>query len=122
MSNVTLHPIKLHRLERVIDGERYTVISAMLRGEFVGTVEVQCVHERAHIYFLFVAPAARRRGVATKLLEDCCAVAKRSGCKDVQLACSKTNKAALSLYLKRGFEMRGTSQLIGGPVLRRSLL
>jgi ribosomal protein S18 acetylase RimI-like enzyme len=52
---------------------------------------------------LFVAPKARRQGVAARLLDAAAAYARRSGAARLELATQRTNRPALALYRAKGF-------------------
>jgi ribosomal protein S18 acetylase RimI-like enzyme len=71
---------------------------------------------------LATAPAHRRRGVATALLEDVERSARRAGLKGVALDTGIENRAARALYEHYGFTQRGlrpapddrTARAVGG--------
>jgi len=52
---------------------------------------------------LFVAPAARGRGVAGQLVDAAAAHARRWGAARLELATQRTNARALALYAAKGF-------------------
>jgi ribosomal protein S18 acetylase RimI-like enzyme len=52
---------------------------------------------------LYVAPEARRRGVATAVLDHLSAEARRRGMRAVELEVVPTQAAAFALYRRRGF-------------------
>ncbi|MDQ3034221.1 MAG: GNAT family N-acetyltransferase [Myxococcota bacterium] len=54
-----------------------------------------------------VAERARGRGVGRRLLSQCEAVARRRGCRRLVLEVSTEHEAALSLYLRAGFDEIG---------------
>ncbi|BCJ48400.1 N-acetyltransferase [Actinoplanes ianthinogenes] len=53
---------------------------------------------------LFVAPAARRRGVGQALVRACAAEARAAGAIGVQLQTAPDNETAQALYRSEGFE------------------
>jgi GNAT superfamily N-acetyltransferase len=71
---------------------------------------------------LATAPAHRRRGVATALLEDAERLARRAGLAGVALDTGIENRAARALYERYGFTQRGlrpapddrTARAVGG--------
>jgi GNAT superfamily N-acetyltransferase len=52
---------------------------------------------------LFVAPQARRTGVARSLLEAACDVARSTGAARLRLSTARDNEAAKALYLASGY-------------------
>jgi GNAT superfamily N-acetyltransferase len=54
---------------------------------------------------LFVAPQARRAGVARSLLEAACELARSTGAVRLRLSTAKDNQAAKSLYLEAGYHL-----------------
>jgi ribosomal protein S18 acetylase RimI-like enzyme len=52
---------------------------------------------------LYVRPEARRRGVASALMEACLERARERGCRRVELDTNESNDAALALYERFGF-------------------
>ncbi|WP_315502652.1 ribosomal protein S18-alanine N-acetyltransferase [Actinomyces radicidentis] len=62
----------------------------------------------ADLLTIATVPAARRRGVATTMLEHLVALAAERGCEDVLLEVRASNDAAQRLYASHGFEAIGT--------------
>jgi ribosomal protein S18 acetylase RimI-like enzyme len=58
----------------------------------------------AFVTELFVEPAARRDGLGTRLLEAAVSSLRAAGAAAVHLLVRPTNRAARSLYARRGFE------------------
>ncbi len=54
---------------------------------------------------LFIAPQARRAGVARSLLEAACELARSTGAARLRLSTAKDNEAARALYLASGYRM-----------------
>ena len=61
------------------------------------------IFDELHINTLAVAPAARRRGLATRLLRQVMAEAAKDGGKKATLEVRASNGAALALYGRLGF-------------------
>jgi ribosomal-protein-alanine N-acetyltransferase len=59
-----------------------------------------------HIISLAVLPAWRKKGIATQLVEEICEIFKKEGKKRVKLEVRISNRAALSLYQRVGFEKK----------------
>ena len=56
---------------------------------------------------LVVQPAARRRGIARRLVEACLECAVSSGCRWIRLECGLERGDAQAFYAKLGFERFG---------------
>jgi ribosomal-protein-alanine N-acetyltransferase len=54
-----------------------------------------------------VAPGARRRGLARRLIESLAELARRRGAREVHLEVAEDNRAARQLYAQAGFEPVG---------------
>ena len=63
------------------------------------------IFDELHINTLAVAPAARRRGLASRLLRDVMAEAAVAGGKRATLEVRASNNAALALYGRLGFHV-----------------
>jgi len=61
----------------------------------------------ARIYSLAVAPAARRKGLARRLLAYAETASRRRGLSGIVLEVREDNEAALALYLSAGFRRIG---------------
>ena len=73
-------------------------------GKIVGYVIAWFVLDEGEIANLAVAPAARRRGVASALLDFVIADARNSGIAQLFLEVRESNVAARALYATRGFK------------------
>jgi ribosomal protein S18 acetylase RimI-like enzyme len=59
---------------------------------------------KANLYGLYVAPAARRQGIARRLLDQALATAgKQDSLRQIRVAVVASNAAARALYAKAGF-------------------
>lgn len=76
--------------------------TATLAGEVVGIVRGAVVGDLLHIARLAVAPAHRRRGLATGLLAALAAWADRRGARRCVLQVGTDNQDAISLYRRLG--------------------
>jgi len=68
----------------------------------------------AHIQLLHVRPRARRRGVATELLQACVDHAREGGARTVSLEVLTTNEVARAVWLRFGF--RDVAWYMDAPV------
>ena len=76
-------------------------------GKILGYVGVQTVLDEGYITNVAVLAAARRQGIAEKLLTALLDFAKEKGLKFLTLEVRKSNKAARSLYEKCGYKTVG---------------
>ena len=74
-----------------------------VRGYVVADVVSDFGRPMGHVKDLAVAPAARGRGLGTRLLERALAVLGASGASRVKLEVRASNEAARSLYARFGF-------------------
>lgn len=66
---------------------------------------------KASIYGIYVAPSARRRGVARKLLEKALATGRAlEGLRQIRIGVVTSNAAARALYVKAGFVQYGKEE------------
>jgi [ribosomal protein S18]-alanine N-acetyltransferase len=90
--------------------EDYNAVSFIARvdGEIAGFIigRVDLIRNRpvGHIMTIDVAPNYRRKGIAQKLMLKTEAIFKTKGVKECRLEVRENNVAALSLYLKLGYE------------------
>lgn len=72
-----------------------------------GFVLMRVAADEAEILTLAVLPAARRQGVATRLMQACLTEAARNGAAAMFLEVSDSNEAAQALYARLGFRRVG---------------
>jgi ribosomal-protein-alanine N-acetyltransferase len=73
-------------------------------GRVVGYLLAWRSPDELHILNLAVDPGLRRRGLAAALLDAALAEARRGGLRAVTLEVRRSNRAALALYHRYGFE------------------
>jgi ribosomal-protein-alanine N-acetyltransferase len=66
------------------------------------------IFDELHINTLAVSPARRRQGVATFLLREVMTAASQEGARRATLEVRASNLAALRLYERLGFSVKGT--------------
>lgn len=84
---------------------------ARVNGKIVGAANLSpLTGKRAHVaeFGIFIIKECRNRGLGTILLKELIQVAKDGGFEVFQLSAFSTNKRALRLYKKCGFQERGT--------------
>jgi ribosomal protein S18 acetylase RimI-like enzyme len=77
---------------------------AVSQGEVLGTASVILFPRTGYILGVVTDPSARRRGIATHLLEQTRLAAQRRGRSWLALDVESENEAAISLYEKLGFQ------------------
>ncbi len=76
---------------------------ASQRHALIGTVMAGYDGHRGWVYTLGVAPAVRRAGVASGLLQHAEAALKARGCVKINMQVMAGNDAALAFYAKHGY-------------------
>ncbi len=71
------------------------------------TVEYEAWHERLNLWFLYIAPAWRRRGVGRALLERVEAHGRELGASHVWLETSNVNVPGVAAYNRLGYSLCG---------------
>jgi GNAT superfamily N-acetyltransferase len=74
-------------------------------------------HERLVLWFLYVAPAWRRRGVGRALLEQVEAHGRSVGANHVWLETSNVNVPGVAAYNRLGYELCGADALFYGSYM-----
>src|SRR5690348_9470742 len=72
-------------------------------GEIWGLVVFRIIADEAEILNLAVEPRRRRRGIASRLIEDALATCKAAGVETIFLEVRESNQAARNLYARIGF-------------------
>lgn len=102
------HPWSARLFRNELDhsvSRRYLV--ALLGVEVVGFGGLMQTSDEGHITTLAVAPAHRRRGIASRLLIDLLTGARASGVVDATLEVRMSNAPARELYRRFGFAPEG---------------
>lgn len=76
-------------------------------------VSDRCVYAGVVEHSVYVAPAARGRGVATALLHELIASTEAAGIWTIQSGIFPENTASLALHLGAGFRVVGTRERVG---------
>ncbi len=81
------------------------------RGRHVAAVLGFCclrrLHDEMHILKIATHPEARRQGHGAELLDHAISLAQKAGCRALVLEVRKSNRAAINLYEKHGFQQVG---------------
>ncbi len=95
-------------LERLLGSDDFIALAALVDGTvaggLAGYVLPKFEQERSEIYIydLAVAEAERRKGIATALIEETCAIAKAQGAYVVFVQAENGDEPAIALYSKLG--------------------
>ncbi len=95
-------------LERLLGSDEFIALAALVDDAVVGGLAAYVLtkfeQERSEvfIYDLAVAEAERRKGIATALIEETCAIAKARGAYLVIVQAEKGDEPAAALYGKLG--------------------
>ena len=95
--------------DRLIDGKLAShpelLLVAEAAGLVVGAVIAGFDGVRGWIYHLAVAPAHRRRGIATRLMRAATDGLRRVGCAKINLQVRATNDGVVAFYRALGYEI-----------------
>jgi ribosomal protein S18 acetylase RimI-like enzyme len=88
-------------------------------GHVVGVAAVEYApwHRRLVLWFLYIEPAARRRGVGRALLAEVEAHARAVGATHVWLETSNVNVPGVRAYNRLGYTLCGADALYYGPYM-----
>jgi len=94
--------------EEEVDVKRRLRESAVLlaeeEGKAVGLLGLDFRHPKiAHVQSVYVAPGARRRGIASRLLAEAATLSREHGYTDIDLDVLTANHAAIAVYDRLGF-------------------
>jgi ribosomal protein S18 acetylase RimI-like enzyme len=81
------------------------------------SVEYEPWHERLILWFLYISPAYRRRGVGRSLLAEVEAHGRDVGASHVWLETSNVNVPGVTAYNRLGYQLCGTDALYYGPYM-----
>ena len=82
-------------------------VAKSIEGQVIAYAFWRLVVDEMHILKVAVAPARRKEGIATRLLERCFAWSAEQGAVSAHLEVRPSNVAAVELYRKLGFEVVG---------------
>ena len=81
------------------------------------TVEYEPWHARLTLWFLYIAPAWRRRGLGRALLERVEAYGREAGATHVWLETSNVNVPGIAAYTRLGYTLCGADRLYYGAYM-----
>ena len=95
-------------LNQALKNPNYELLVAELEGEIVGFIDQWIIHDFTHgatlgyIHSLYVSSKQRRKGIASKLLQETMKRARDSKVSEIHITTRFDNKPAISLYRKHG--------------------
>jgi ribosomal protein S18 acetylase RimI-like enzyme len=100
-------PQRLQAMMAHLDDPHWDSLLALRGGKAIGIGGVMVVGEIGRIENLFVAPGARRQGVARTMISRLLEICARSLLKHIFLTCAGDNLPAQALYADLGFKRIG---------------
>lgn len=94
-------------VEWILDNERCLTLLEEDRGRPLGAVMLLFEGQTCRILSIAVVPQARRRGLATAMMEATQAAARERGCALVRLEVSTRNYGAIQFYRGLGYRTDG---------------
>jgi ribosomal-protein-alanine N-acetyltransferase len=82
-------------------------VNGDIAGFIISQVEIENDTLYGHIITVNVAPTYRRKGIASKMLQETEAILKGKGITECHLEVREDNSAALKLYQKSGYQKIG---------------
>ena len=73
----------------------------------IAFISYKVLYERAELDYIFVEKEARRKGIASRLLENMISDCKNNKVETIDLEVSSLNESALNLYQKFDFKVIG---------------
>jgi len=99
---------RLDVLKRALRNPNYELLVAELEGEIVGFIDQWIIHDFTHgarlsyITNLYVSSRHRRKGIASKLLQETIKNAENIEVSEIHVTTRFDNKPAIDLYKKHG--------------------
>ena len=93
----------------------WVAVDGEIRG--FATVEYEPWHARLVVWFLYISPAYRRRGVGRALLERVEAYGQKAGATHVWLETSNVNVPGVAAYERLGYTLCGADRLYYGAYM-----
>ncbi len=83
-------------------------IGVELDGSLVGYAFLWIIVDECHLANIAIHPDLRRRGIGQALIEHVTGVARAKNCVKMMLEVRKSNRSAIALYEKLGFQKTGS--------------
>ena len=99
---------RVNVLKQALRNPDYEVLVADLEGEIVGFIDQWVIHDFTHgakhsyIHNLYVSSKHRRKGIASKLLQEAMKNSENTGVSEIHVTTRFDNKLAINLYRKHG--------------------
>lgn len=95
-------------LSEIYNGDSIFILTSISAGSVTGFIILRRAADEAELLQIAVDKAARRRGIASMLMNAALDRARDAGVCAVYLEVRKSNSAAIGLYKKYGFTSAGT--------------
>ena len=99
---------RINVLKQALRSPNYQLLVAELEGEIAGFIDQWVIQDFTHgaklsyIHSLYVSSEHRRKGIASKLLQETIKNAKNMGVLEIHVTTRFDNKPAINLYKKHG--------------------
>ena len=99
---------RVNVLNQALRNPDYELLVAELEGEIVGFIDQWVIHDFTHgakhsyIHNLYVSSKHRRKGIASKLLQEAMKNARNMRVSEIHVTTRFDNKLAINLYKKHG--------------------
>jgi len=99
---------RIEVLKQALRNPNYELLVAELEGEVVGFIDQWVIHDFVHgaklgyVHSLYVSPEHRKKGIASKLLQEAMKNARDMGVSEIHITTRFDNKPAINLYRKHG--------------------
>lgn len=100
-------PWKFNDFKDTLKYENIVFFVAKQDDLIIGYCGIYMSYDQADIANIAVSSLYRRKGIAEDLLSYTLAIAKKRNIKEIFLEVRESNKAAINLYKKKGFEQVG---------------
>ena len=99
---------RVNVLKQALRNQNYKLLVAELEGEIVGFIDQWVIHDFTHgakhgyIHNLYVSSKHRRKGIASKLLQEAMNHARNIEVSEIHVTTRFDNRLAIKLYKKHG--------------------
>ena len=100
-------PWSENALKEELSNENAHFFTASLSKEIIGYIGLHIICDEGYIANVAVKKAHRRKGIGNKLVSKAIDICKEHDCSFITLEVRKSNRSAISLYEKLGFEVCG---------------
>ncbi len=106
--NEISHVLKEYFRGYQISDDPFEKVAVYVNQDIIGIISYSIIYERGEINYIITLPDYRNQGIGGKLLEYAVNDMKNNNCINISLEVEQTNKNAINLYSKYGFQIKGT--------------